>query len=134
MLVDQKFRHGIRTQFFGRDCETSPLVPKLARQYECDVYPAHSIRLPGNRFRLVLEERLELPRDGEGLVDVEASAQLLNDVVERWVRERPRPVDVVPQTLENHAAAAGPAKIPLTSRRSSSSRRAAPRRRTASAR
>ncbi|MET0481642.1 MAG: lipid A biosynthesis lauroyl acyltransferase [Aestuariivirgaceae bacterium] len=89
VLVDQKFRHGIRTQFFGRDCETSPLVPKLARQYECDVYPAHSIRLPGNRFRLVLEERLELPRDGEGLVDVEASAQLLTDVVERWVRSDP---------------------------------------------
>ncbi len=59
-------------QFFGRPCETSPLVPKLARQFECDVYPARCIRLPGNRFRLVLEERLELPRDGEGQVDVEA--------------------------------------------------------------
>jgi Kdo2-lipid IVA lauroyltransferase/acyltransferase len=89
LLVDQKFRHGIRTRFFGRECETSPLVPKLARQYECDVYPARSIRLPGNRFRLVLEERLELPRDAEGLVDIEAAAQLLTDVVERWVRTDP---------------------------------------------
>jgi Kdo2-lipid IVA lauroyltransferase/acyltransferase len=64
-------------------------VPKLARQYECDVYPARSVRLPGNRFRLELEEKLTLPRDAEGKVDVAATAQLLNDVVERWVRENP---------------------------------------------
>ena len=89
VLVDQKFHHGIRTRFFGRDCETSPLVPKLARQYGCDVYPTRCVRLPGNRFRLELEEKLELPRDDKGEVDVTATAQLLNDTVERWVREDP---------------------------------------------
>jgi Kdo2-lipid IVA lauroyltransferase/acyltransferase len=89
VLVDQKFANGIRTTFFGRECETSPLLPKLARQYDVDVYPARSMRLPGNRFRLELEEKLDLPRDAEGKVDVAATAQLLNDVVERWVREDP---------------------------------------------
>jgi Kdo2-lipid IVA lauroyltransferase/acyltransferase len=89
ILVDQKFRYGIRTQFFGRECETSPLLPKLARQYDCDVYPARCVRLPGNRFRLEIEEKIELPRDGDGKVEVIATAQLLNDVVERWVREDP---------------------------------------------
>jgi KDO2-lipid IV(A) lauroyltransferase len=89
MLVDQKFSQGIRTTFFGRPCETSPLLPKLARQFECDVYPARSMRLPGNRFRLEVEEKLTLPRDAEGKVDLAATAQLLNDVVERWVREDP---------------------------------------------
>jgi KDO2-lipid IV(A) lauroyltransferase len=89
ILVDQKFRYGIRTQFFGRECETSPLLPKLARQYDCDVYPARCVRLPGNRFRLEIEEKIELPRDGDGKVEVIAAAQLLNDVVERWVREDP---------------------------------------------
>ena len=89
VLVDQKFSNGIQTTFFGRPCETNPLVPKLARQYECDVYPVRSVRLPGNRFRLEIEEKLELPRDHEGRVDTIATAQLLNDVVERWVRENP---------------------------------------------
>ena len=88
-LVDQSFQNGVRTTFFGRPCETSPLIPKLARQFDCDVYPAHCMRLPGNRFRLGLEEKLTLPRDGEGKVDVAATAQLLNDVVERWIREDP---------------------------------------------
>jgi len=89
VLVDQKFRYGIRTQFFSRECETSPLLPKLARQYDCDVYPARCVRLPGNRFRLEIEEKVNLPKDTEGGVDVAATAQLLNDVVERWVREDP---------------------------------------------
>jgi Kdo2-lipid IVA lauroyltransferase/acyltransferase len=88
-LVDQSFQHGIRTTFFGRPCETSPLIPKLARQFDCDVYPAHCMRLPGNRFRIGLEDKLTLPRDAEGKVDVAGTAQLLNDVVERWIREDP---------------------------------------------
>lgn len=89
LLVDQKFIRGIRTTFFGRPCETSPLLPKLARQFDCDVYPARSIRLPGNRFKLILEDKLVLPRDASGRVDVQKTAQLLNDVVERWVRDEP---------------------------------------------
>jgi KDO2-lipid IV(A) lauroyltransferase len=89
VLVDQKFKRGIHTTFFGRPCRTSPLLPKLARQFDCDVYPARSVRLPGNRFRLIIEDKLELPRTAEGVVDATATAQLLNDVVERWVREDP---------------------------------------------
>ncbi|WP_309085857.1 lipid A biosynthesis lauroyl acyltransferase [Chelativorans sp.] len=88
-LVDQKFMGGVRTRFFGRECNTSPLVPKLARHYECDVYPARCVRLPGGRFRLEISERLDLPRDETGAVHVERTAQLLNDVVEAWVREDP---------------------------------------------
>ena len=89
VLVDQKFRRGVPTTFFGLPCNTSPLVAKLARQYECEVYPARAIRLPGNRFRLEIQEKLELPRTGKGAVDVAATCQLLNDVVEGWVREHP---------------------------------------------
>lgn len=89
VLVDQKFKRGIRTTFFGRECETNPLVPKLARQYDCDVYPARCIRLPGGRFRLEVEEKLELPRDEKGVIDIERTTQLLNDIVEGWIREDP---------------------------------------------
>ncbi len=76
-------------QFFGRECETSPLLPKLARQYRLRRLsgPLHPpARQP---FRLELEEKLELPRNDDGQIDVAATAQLLNDVVERWVREDP---------------------------------------------
>ena len=89
VLVDQKFARGIVSQFFGRPVRTNPLLPKLARQFNVPVYPARCIRLPGGRFRLILEEELVLPRDDNNEVDVAQSAQMLNDVVERWVRETP---------------------------------------------
>lgn len=89
MLVDQKFKRGEPTTFFGRPCRTNPLVPKLARKFDCDIHPARCIRLPDGRYRLVLEPRLDLARRPDGEIDVTASCQQLNDVVERWVREHP---------------------------------------------
>ena len=89
MLVDQKFRRGIKGTFFGRPVRTNPLLIKLARQYNCDVYPARSIRLPGGRYRLELYERMDLPKDKDGNIDEVAAAQKLNDTVEAWVREYP---------------------------------------------
>ena len=89
MLVDQKFRRGIPSTFFNRPCKTNPLLAKLVRQYDCDVYPTRCIRLPGGRFRLELEEKMDLPRDEKGAVDIAASVQAVNDKVESWVREYP---------------------------------------------
>ena len=89
VLVDQKFSRGIETTFFGRTCQSNPLLAMLARHYECDVYPARCIRLAGNRFRLEIEEKLDLPRDAKGSVDVKATTQKLADIVERWIRQDP---------------------------------------------
>jgi KDO2-lipid IV(A) lauroyltransferase len=88
-LVDQKFIGGVYTTFFDRPCETNPVVPMLARRFDCPVHPARCIRLPGNRYRLEIHEALELVRDADGDINIEASTQLLNDVVEGWVREHP---------------------------------------------
>ena len=89
VLVDQKFTRGVHTRFFGEEVQTNPLLAKLARQFQCEVYPARCIRLPGNRYRLEIEPRLELPRRADGSLDVNGTAQLLNDKVESWVREYP---------------------------------------------
>ncbi len=89
MLVDQKFTRGVETTFFGRPCQSNRILGTLARHFDCDVYPARCIRLPGNRFRLEIEDKLVLPRGEDGTVDVYGTTQLLNDVVERWVREDP---------------------------------------------
>jgi KDO2-lipid IV(A) lauroyltransferase len=89
VLVDQKFSSGVETTFFGRLCQSNPMLGMLARHYDCDVYPTRCVRLPGNRFRLDVEDKLTLPRTQDGSVDVAATTQLLTDVVERWVREDP---------------------------------------------
>ncbi len=89
VLVDQKFTGGIPTTFFGRPCETNPLVPKLARQFDCDVHPAFCTRLPGGKFRIEIMEALDLPRADDGRVDILEFAQLMNDTVEAQIRRDP---------------------------------------------
>lgn len=89
VLVDQKFQKGLSTDFFGQPVQTNPLLAKLVRQFDCEVYPARCIRLPNNRYRLEIEPKIDIPRNDKGAVDVQATGQLLNDKVESWVRQHP---------------------------------------------
>lgn len=89
VLVDQHFTRGPEIEFFGRPAKANPLLAKLARQYDCAVHPCRSIRLPNGRFRLVLEDELDMPRDEHGEIDIEASTAMVNQIVEGWVREYP---------------------------------------------
>lgn len=89
VLVDQKFQDGIPTTFFGLPLHTNPLVPRLIKQFDCMVVPIHCQRLPGNRYRVTVEDAIDVPRFADGTVDTDATAQLLNDKVESWVRDVP---------------------------------------------
>lgn len=89
ILVDQKFRRGIESHFFGQPVSTNPLVPRLARQFDCEVIPARCVRLEGGRFVIEVEPPLDLARDEAGQIDAALAAQAINDKVEAWVRQYP---------------------------------------------
>jgi KDO2-lipid IV(A) lauroyltransferase len=89
MLVDQRRLGSPVVPFFGRPAATSTLFAKLAREYDCPVHGVRTIRLPGDRFRIELTPRIELPRDEEGLIDVMAATEKINSIIEGWVREHP---------------------------------------------
>jgi Kdo2-lipid IVA lauroyltransferase/acyltransferase len=89
MLVDQYYNRGVPIEFFGRQTLANQLLAKLARQFDCPVYPARCIRLPGGRFRIELQQKLQIPQDDTGRVDVHALTQKVNDTVETWIREYP---------------------------------------------
>jgi KDO2-lipid IV(A) lauroyltransferase len=89
MLVDQYFARGPRVPFLGRPTHSNPLLPRLARRFDCPVHGARAIRLSGARFRLELTEPIALPRLASGEVDVAAATALINRIVEGWVREYP---------------------------------------------
>ena len=89
LLVDQKFRRGIKIPFFGKEARTNPLLAKLARRYDCPVHGARSIRLPDGRYRLEITDELVLPRDKNGDVDIRGTTELVTNVIEGWVREYP---------------------------------------------
>ena len=89
VLVDQKFRRGINVPFFGHDAPSNPLLAKLARRYDCPVHGARTVRLPDGRFRLEITEELVLPRTKDSDIDIRGTTELVNKVVEGWVREYP---------------------------------------------
>ncbi len=89
MLVDQRLTRGLMIPFFGRPAPTNPTLGRLARQFDCPVHGARVVRLPGNRFRVELTDEIELPRDADGLVEVEGAMRRVNEIVEGWVREHP---------------------------------------------
>jgi KDO2-lipid IV(A) lauroyltransferase len=89
ILVDQHRKPGAQVNFFGRPCWANVAIARLARQYDCPVHGARVIRLPKNRFRLELTRAVDLPRDREGLIDVQGAMQTITSVVEGWVREYP---------------------------------------------
>ncbi len=89
ILVDQFFRKGVPIDFLGRETLANPLVAKLARQYDCPVYPARCVRLPGSRFRIEIQPALKIPRNKDGSVNEAQLVQDVNNVVAGWIREYP---------------------------------------------
>lgn len=89
MLIDQHFTRGVVIDFMGQPALANPVLAKFARRFECPVHGVRVIRLPGHRFRLELTPPLDLPRDEAGEIDVEGAIQMMNGVVEGWVREYP---------------------------------------------
>jgi Kdo2-lipid IVA lauroyltransferase/acyltransferase len=89
MLVDQHFSRGADVVFFGRRCKANPTIARLARQFDCPVIGVRVIRLPDRRFRITADGPFALPRDRSGQIDVAAATQMINSVVEGWIREHP---------------------------------------------
>lgn len=89
LLVDQKFRRGIKVKFFGHDAPTNTLLAKLARRYECPVHGVRNIRLPNGRYRLEITDEIVLPRDDKGEIDIRGATEKITGVIEDWVREYP---------------------------------------------
>ncbi len=91
ILVDQKFksRSHLVVPFFGHPAKTSPLIGKLAREYDCAVHGARVIRLPQGRFRLEITDEITLLRDAEGRIDAKQTVVAVTQIVEGWVREYP---------------------------------------------
>jgi len=89
MLVDQKMNDGIPVPFFGRDAMTAPALAKFALHFGCAVVPVRVDRLPHARFRITAEPPLSYPRTGDAARDELALMTQVNQVLERWIREKP---------------------------------------------
>jgi KDO2-lipid IV(A) lauroyltransferase len=89
MLTDQHFSRGVDITFFGRRCKANPAIARLARHFDCPVVGVRVIRRADGGFSIQGVGPLQLPLDASGKVDVTATTQMINGIVEGWVREYP---------------------------------------------
>lgn len=89
LLVDQKMNDGIAVPFFGQPAMTAPALARLALRYDCAVVPVRVDRLPRARFRITAEPPLAYARTGDRDRDILALMTSVNEVLERWIREKP---------------------------------------------
>jgi Kdo2-lipid IVA lauroyltransferase/acyltransferase len=89
MAVDQHFGQGVDITFFGRPCKANATLARLARRVERPIYGMRIVRLPNHRFRFEVTPELVPARDDAGKLNVDATTQQINSVIEGWVREYP---------------------------------------------
>jgi Kdo2-lipid IVA lauroyltransferase/acyltransferase len=89
MLVDQKMIEGVAVPFFGRTAMTAPALARLALHFKCPVVPVRIIRSRGAHFLIIAEPPLQYHQSGDIEVDTVALMTQVNQVYERWIRERP---------------------------------------------
>ncbi len=89
MLTDQHFSRGVDITFFGRRCKANPAIARLARHFDCPVVGLRVIRRADGGFTLDGVGPLDLPHDASGKVNVTAATQMINGIVEGWIREYP---------------------------------------------
>lgn len=89
VLVDQKMNDGIAVDFMGRPAMTAPAVAHLALRFRCPVVPGRIERLPGARFRAIVEPPLVLPESGDRRRDTLELMEGINRTIEGWVRDKP---------------------------------------------
>jgi KDO2-lipid IV(A) lauroyltransferase len=90
LLVDQHTTQGVDVVFFGRWAKANPLAAQLARLTGAKIRGVRVIREPdGNNFIAELTDEVAPVRNSEGEIDLQATTQVIANVVEGWVREHP---------------------------------------------
>jgi KDO2-lipid IV(A) lauroyltransferase len=90
LLVDQsRRREGVDVDFFGHRVTTTPAPAFLSIRCNCPILPIFCTREPDGRLTIHVESPLEVKRSGDLHDDIQASTQLMTDVVEYMVRKYP---------------------------------------------
>jgi KDO2-lipid IV(A) lauroyltransferase len=89
VLFDQKLNRGLAVPFFGTDAMTAAAPAQLALRFRCPLILVRIERTGPARFRVTAEAPLEHPDTGNRHQDTLLMTRRMNEILERWIRERP---------------------------------------------
>ena len=91
VLADQRYKRkgAQKIKFFGRDATANPTIVKLAKQFDCPIYPARCIRTGEGKFKIEVFPEISMIKDENGEINVEKNTEYIQNIIESWVREYP---------------------------------------------
>jgi KDO2-lipid IV(A) lauroyltransferase len=90
VLVSPDQRVGdVPTKFFGHSVRSPAGAARLAGHFGCPILPVQLVRVDGPRHRIIFHRPVAPIFGANRRVDEVKTMQMLNDIIEGWIRENP---------------------------------------------
>ena len=86
---DQLLREGIQVPFFGIKTPTPQAAAMMALKWNVPIYMVRIERFKGIKFRMSIEERLQIPKNLDKEKAIFEITRLISQRIEEWIIDRP---------------------------------------------
>ena len=86
---DQLLREGIQVPFFGIKTPTPQAAAVMALKWNVPIYMVRIERFKGIKFRMTIEERLQIPKNLDKEKAIFEITRLISQRIEEWIIDRP---------------------------------------------
>ena len=81
LMIDQRVREGIKTNFFGKEASTTTIPAQLIRKYKCDLVPIYIERRKKYYFKMFVSEPIKIGSDKS----INEITEHLNKILEKMI-------------------------------------------------
>ena len=86
---DQLLREGIMVPFFGIDTPTPQAAAIMSLKWNIPIYMVRIERLNGIRFKMIIEDKLKVPKNQSKDKAVYEITKLISSRIEKWIINKP---------------------------------------------
>ena len=81
LMIDQRVREGIKTNFFGKEASTTTIPAQLIRKYKCDLVPIYIERRKKYYFKMFVSEPIKIGSNKS----INEITEHLNKILEKMI-------------------------------------------------
>ena len=81
LMIDQRVREGIKTNFFGKEASTTTIPAQLIRKYKCDLVPIYIERRKKYYFKMYVSEPIKIGSNKS----INEITEHLNKILEKMI-------------------------------------------------
>ena len=81
LMIDQRVREGIKTNFFGKPASTTTIPAQLIKKYKCDLVPIYIERRKNNYFKMFVSEPIKIGNNKS----IKEITEHLNKILEKMI-------------------------------------------------